>query len=255
MLNLKQNFNIFVISLPESKDRQKSAIKQLEKFSLQYKIRLFDRTTTIEIGEYNQKKRLQSYGYDMQPGEIGVFLSHRALWKEVIKSNQPAVILEDDFLITNHSICHLLSEINNLNDRYGLIRLQTCFQNKVRPLLTIINTNLVTYSKSKQGGATAYFIRPYVAEKLLHKTQAFYMPVDDFMDTECLHKNFIYGLYPMPITITNVESEIGVTRKPKMALNIKIKRELYRLPIALKSVVFKFYKKYKIIQASNESEQ
>ena len=242
-----QLYNIFIISLPSSTERQVSAKQQLDSLALDYKLCLFERTTTITAKEYQQKKRLQLYGYDMRPGEIGVFLSHRALWQKIIESNIPAIILEDDFLISHPDIGNLFTDLTNLNHNCGLIRLQTCFENTTMPLFSLDNTTkIVTYSASKQGGATAYFIRPHVAQELFDNTQQFYMPVDDFMDTECLHKQFIYGVYPPPITITNMESEIGVKSKPSMSLRVKLKREVYRLPILLCGTIFALYKKYKL---------
>ncbi len=243
-----QEYRILIISLHESKHRQQSVIKQLDELSLSYEIKLFDRTKTIDIKEYDKKRRLRLYGYDMQPGEVGVFLSHRVLWKSIMQSNLPALILEDDFLITHKSIDKILSQIAKINNQYNIVRFQTCFENERHVLTSVVDLDLVSYSKSKQGGATAYFINPKSAEKLYQNTHRFYMPADDFIDSEWAHNVLIYGLYPPPITVSGITSEIGERQKPSMSSLRKIWREINRSTIVFKRIAFAIFKKRKIIR-------
>ena len=247
-------YNVFIISLHESSRRHRNIAQQFESIpNVNYEIKLFHRAETIDVAEYDRDKRLARYGYDMQPGEIGCFLSHRALWKIIGETDRPALILEDDFQITSPQIVTILDAIARCSEQYQIIRLQICADHyQTIPIRDIAGGSLVGYATHKQGGATAYFIHPDAARTLHHKSARFFMPVDDFIDTEWLHRIWVYGIEPPPISIIGDASEIGGRQKPALRLSQKIKREISRAPGAVLSRGFLLYKKYKLLTAKNK---
>jgi len=242
-----QTFDIYVISLTTATERQRSAAKQLDKLGLEYQIKQFERTNTIDIDEYNRKKRLRKYGYDLLPGEIGCFLSHRTIWKTVIDRNRPALILEDDFLINNQSISEHLNKILTKINQLKVVRFHAIFEKKVTSHGKITNLDLVTYS-GNPSGATAYMVSPDAAKTLRNRTKEIIIPVDDFIDHEWRHGMVVYGLLPYPISTTELESEIGTRNKPQQNILMKLSTEVNKLPDSTRGKWFKIKKMFYVHQ-------
>jgi len=221
---MTQKFDIFIISLHGASDRQKSVVGQLDELNLNYNIRLFNRTTTLNIPEYNQKKRLANFGYDMLPGEIGCFLSHRKIWKQTAKGDKPTLILEDDFMISDPSIEDHINKIIESPLKFNIIRLQGINKKKHTSINTSLELNLVTFS-GNPAGSTAYLITPQASNTLLSKTTEFFIPIDDFIDNEWRHGITIYGLLPYPVQTISAESEIGPRNKPNFSFLTKVRIE------------------------------
>ncbi|MBT3717713.1 MAG: glycosyltransferase family 25 protein [Gammaproteobacteria bacterium] len=241
---MEQNFNILIISLTTAIDRQHSVSSQLDKFGLKYEIKLFKRTETTTSNEYNRKKRLRKYGYDMLPGEIGAFLSHRETWKIAKAKNNPTLILEDDFLIQDNSFPEHINSIKEEIPQLGVVRLQAIFDKKTHSIHKVNSLDLVTYT-GNPSGATAYLVSPAAASNLYDKSQEIFIPVDDFIDHQWRHEIIIHGLIPYPIGTTDVHSEIGTRNKPKQSLLKKLSIELNKLPDSLRGKWFHMKTKLK----------
>lgn len=94
----------FVISLKDSKDRQKSILDQCKRLGIEpvFISAVYGRNLTgSEVYQYsNQKKAKQLFGRELLLGEIGCALSHKRIYQKIIDENIPyAVILEDDVVI------------------------------------------------------------------------------------------------------------------------------------------------------------
>lgn len=127
-------------------------------------------------------------------GAIGCAASHRELWKEVIRTEKPMLILEDD-VITHKNITYFIN--NNYKQMLELdIIFLTINTNSILQSIspegvetvtmfrylypseewiknTLLNTNLVTvrpHKLVKAFGTAAYFITPTGARKMNEKT-------------------------------------------------------------------------------------
>ena len=58
---------------------------------------------------YDQKTRLERFGYDLLAGEIGCFDSHRKIWALAANRDVNTLILEDDFRLTGSDFFSLLA--------------------------------------------------------------------------------------------------------------------------------------------------
>ena len=213
---IQQDFHIKVISLHGETRRQESAKKQLDELGLNYEIVLFHRLKSIDIPEYDRKKRIRHFGYDLVLGKLGNFKSHRSFWKQAEKESLPSLILEDDFLFTNPKIKEILSLSAELVLKYHFIRLQGCFPTKTRKIKSINkNLNLVIYPHKMPAGTTAYMISPKAGEILYEKSKQFYLPVDDFLDEEYRHKITQFAFIPYPIGTLNAPSTIEEQKRKK----------------------------------------
>ncbi len=93
---------IYVVNLERSHQRWKDASRQLDTTGISYeRVPAID-GSTIDYLKFADNKRCRSYmGRDLNPGEVGCFLSHILALKTFLASSEEfALILEDDFLMT-----------------------------------------------------------------------------------------------------------------------------------------------------------
>ncbi len=110
---------VYIISLKESQrrlDTEKFVLESNEKFKGRCVFQIFDAISPKHedfekfVQEfYDAQSMLKSdwfhsdYCYqELLPQEFGCYLSHYLLWKECVKTNQPAVILEDDVVLESN---------------------------------------------------------------------------------------------------------------------------------------------------------
>ncbi len=110
---------VYIISLKESQrrlDTEKLVLESNEKFKGRCVFQIFDAISPKHedfekfVQElYDAQSMLKSdwfhsdYCYqELLPQEFGCYLSHYLLWKECVKTNQPAVILEDDVALESN---------------------------------------------------------------------------------------------------------------------------------------------------------
>jgi glycosyl transferase family 25 len=118
------DYETIVISLPVDENRRKEVQKEFEDARMDF--RFFDAVDGRKLdqtpSEYDQKTRKQRYVFDLTPGEIGCFLSHREVWKTCIRQQKIFLVLEDDFKI-NCNLSQVLRCISMMKEHWGLIRL------------------------------------------------------------------------------------------------------------------------------------
>ncbi|WP_028092166.1 glycosyltransferase family 25 protein [Pseudodonghicola xiamenensis] len=112
--------------------------------------------------------------------EVAVFESHRALWQQVAESGQPAVLMEDDVLLSEQAgaVCAALAtaaerfDMVKLDSPGGPLRLGPATRmggQSLRPLTGVI------------ASAAAYLLTPTGAALLLRQSQSYCDHLDDFL--------------------------------------------------------------------------
>jgi len=231
-----------VITLPRSTARARQVQRIVDRCPVPCQI--WDasdgsRMTDEQIANvYQPNLHAPYYPFQLRPGEIGCFLSHRRIWKKMVDESIPhLLILEDDiemlpnfdeslrcaiemapqngyvqFQVRKLSIA---GNSDSLNEQSRLIR------PKVVPLRT--SAQLVTL-----GAAT----------RLLHFTDMFDRPVDAAIQLTWMHGATVLVSSPRSVSEVSASiggSTIGINRKRKPILE-KIRREfnrtLYRHRIA-----------------------
>lgn len=220
------DLDIFVISLEGSLARQKSVESQMRQAGLGYELVKFERWSQPNHPNYDRRSRMRRFGYDLLPGELGCFDSHRSIWSDIVKRGRPAMVLEDDFLIDDLS--GVISAMKIFVGRHlDIVRLQCCFKKPKHGVFASREGELVVY-RGNPSGTTSYLISPESASHLLNKSDRFYVPVDDYLDHEWRHGICILGWSPLPITTLDQDSEIGVRNKRRLSGLSKLKAELWK---------------------------
>lgn len=156
--------NIFVINLPSAIERRQFQEKQLSKLGLDYQ---FIAATAInDIGNDIYKKHYYDWQRPLQKTEVACYFSHQKLWKRIVKDNAPALILEDDVVLSKYTL-NLLTELEKFTD-IDMVNLEVFNRKKIvaRSGQSIGNHRLL-YLYQDKAGAAAYVLYPSGAKKLL----------------------------------------------------------------------------------------
>jgi glycosyl transferase family 25 len=233
----ENRISVEVISLPESEARRASVARQLDPTGLSWSFFEAIKPSALDAPptEHDKRKRQSFTGYPMSEGEIGCFLSHRALWREVVSRQKSCLILEDDFVIAEgEDLAALLALIAPHLAEFGFIRLHGIFPVASKPVRQL-GGHAIVKTRRDPAGTLAYLVAPAAARRLLDASARFFVPVDDFLAWSWRHKQGIFSLHPYPIRDAAVlPGAIRDRAKPRLSGAAKLRREMYRAPIAIR---------------------
>ncbi len=199
----------FVISLPQSLDRQENVKKELLNTNLEWSFleAVDGRKLTFPIPQYLPKEVQKLLGFQLTPNEIGCFLSHQKAWQYCINKNLPTLILEDDFTLSSH-----FEEIIDLllcrSEDWDLVRLQALMRSSDHLIQAYGQYSLV-YNGSDPLGATAYILKPAAAQLLLRYSGHIYEPLDHYLEHQRKHSIRMLAIKPYPVDVLGIDSTIS----------------------------------------------
>jgi glycosyl transferase, family 25 len=187
---------------------------------------------------YQPNLKSPAYPFALKPGEIGCFLSHRGLWKEMIKHDIPqALILEDDVeLSVNFANAlqfasaaaepgdYIQFQVRDLHPRGQIVVRRDPFE-LLCPTIIPLRTS-------------AQLVTLAAAERLLRHSEPFDRPVDSFLQMNWLHGARALMVKPQSVTEISATlggSTIGANRRRRGPLDVVSRqwnRAVYRLRIA-----------------------
>ena len=157
--------NILVLSLPNAKERRDFQQNQLFKLGLDFKF--LDATSTNDINTETYKKHYYDWQRPLRNTEVACYFSHRSAWQKIINNNMPALILEDDALLSQ-CVPELLKSFTNKKN-VDLINLEVRGRKKFISKIgqdTACNSKLFKLYQDRTGAA-GYVLWPSGAKKLL----------------------------------------------------------------------------------------
>ena len=157
--------NIFVINLSGNVERRQFQKQQLSELGLDYKI--LNAISTDDINKETYKKHYFDWQRPLRNTEVACYFSHRSAWQKIINKNMPALILEDDALLSK-CVPELLNSFTN-KQNVDFINLEVAGRKK---FISKIGENIVCNSKlyrlyQDRNGAAGYVLWPSGAKKLL----------------------------------------------------------------------------------------
>lgn len=239
---------IFVINLPSAIERRKLQQDQLTKLGLEYKI--LDAMSVDDISEATFKKHYFDWQRPLRKTEVACYYSHRSAWETVIKSGKPALILEDDAILSK-CVPKLLDNLYKI-DNSDLINLENRSRKKFvsRSQIDInCNSKLLKLYQDRTGAA-GYILWPSGAKKLIQLEKNSGIGLADAHIATCYALK-AYQVEPSPIiqldqckiygitnTYTETVSKSTVDVGDKYTKNIYfiVKRVLYQLKLALRQL-------------------
>ncbi len=156
---------VFVINLPSETKRRTFQEKQLQKLGLGYTILIA--TSADDIDDKIIRKHYYDWQRPLGAAEIACYFSHRNIWQTVIAGNHPALILEDDVLLSKNTP-EILAELGECID-IDLVNLEVFAKKKyvAKTGETLIHSHKLFKLYLGGAGAGAYVIYPSGAKKLL----------------------------------------------------------------------------------------
>ncbi len=256
---------IFVINLPSAIERRKLQQDQLTNLGLEYKI--LDATSADDISEATYKKHYFDWQRPLRKTEVACYYSHRSAWEIVIKSRKPALILEDDAMLSR-CVPELLDNLNDI-DNSDLINLENMNRKKFvsRSHLDIDCNSKLLRLYQDRSGAAGYILWPSGANKLIQLEKNSGIGLADAHIANCYALK-AYQVEPSPIIqldqckiygITNTYTEtvskstVNVGVKYKITIYFIVKRVLYQLKLALRQlfILTKSQRRYIKIRSSD----
>ena len=157
---------IYVINLPKDKERKSFQEKQLKSFNLDYEV--ISAVTVADISKQTYEAHRDDWQRPLRNVEIACFYSHYHLWQRILEQNKPALILEDDALLSK-KLPHFLQKASSLKE-IDFINLESVGRKKIvsrKPIqIEACDTSLL-HLYLDRNGAGGYILFPSGAKKLL----------------------------------------------------------------------------------------
>lgn len=145
---------------------------------------------------YDEETNGRVYKRKLSDTEIGCYLSHIAVWRRIAESEDPAMVLEDDFRLDSETLPFIDALPARLKRR-SLIKLSTAKRQKFnrKALLERRGRKLRSY-RIISPHTTGYVIGPEAAAAMLAARKRFFRPVDIDLKHVWEHGVPIYGVDP-----------------------------------------------------------
>jgi len=254
---------IFVINLPSATERGNLQKNQLTKLGLEYKI--LDATSVKDISEDTYKKHYFDWQRPLKKTEVACYFSHRAAWKRIIKNNKPALILEDDAILSK-ILPELLVSLNMIQNT-DLINLENRSRKKFvsKSYIDIACDSKLFTLYQDRTGAAGYILWPSGAKKLIQFENNKGIGLADAQITSC-HSLRAFQVEPSPIIqldqckdygITNsftkilLKSTVSSSQNKRGGVYFIVKRLLYQIKLALRQLLILTKSKRRYISIRN----
>lgn len=231
---------VFVISLASSVARRASVSKKLGDKGI-----AFDFIDAVDgrVGDHPYLKNYDPQRFMINrrrhaaPGELGCYVSHLLAWEKSVELNEPIVVLEDDFELTDQ-FKEGIAYLAQFTDKLAFVRLEPL---EKQFFITSRSDPEFTLVKQLNVGmcATGYVITPHGAKALLEHGRRIEAPVDLYLKYTVIHKQLIHALVPHVVYPTHTDSIIGIdarNQREKGAL-LGLQRFVYKTGYAIGNLV------------------
>lgn len=178
------------------------------------------------------------YPFMLNPGEIGVFLSQRQIWAEILRRNLDyALLFEDDVLLDPETFAGALRLASRNVMTYGYVQLQNRPVEGKHKLVDMEGPAIMTVPETTPLRASAQLISASAARLLLDQSDRFDRPVDTFVQS-----HWHTGLRPAVVYPSGVQTisdqlegstiQTRTKRTVMETLKREVSRTLYRRQVA-----------------------
>ena len=178
---------------------------------------------------YDHQTRMRNLGYPMRAGEVGCFLAHRAVWETASRQKGCTLVLEDDAFVDPAKATDIIAAAELIAGRAMAARLIS----QPRPAFRLwrkLSSDCSLARPTRHGNLTVgYLISNVGSLSLLKHSDAFWCPVDDYMNLEYVHGCLMLHFEPeIAEHRDGGVSLIGGRTKPSVSLRTRIVREILR---------------------------
>ena len=240
MSTLEGLTRIIVISLDDAHERREEFRRKASQFPFEWTFFDAHRSLSPDLS-YDEAKARRTMGRPLQPGELGCYSSHYAIWKNLLSDNVGQyLVLEDDVTLDWRRLEQLAS--HDLG-RSGIEYLRLYYKKPCehivlqRPFLWRGTALLQLLGKAY--GTQAYMITRRAAEWFVSRFSCVTRPIDDCMDRFWAHGVPNLAIFPFPLFEEAVPSLIGASRFAPDSHNQAIPAStLWRERLTRRSAIF-----------------
>jgi glycosyl transferase family 25 len=225
--------NIFIINLPNAVERLQFQKTQLSKLGLNYEI--LSAVSADDISKSTYKKHYYDWQRPLKMVEVACYYSHKSVWQKVINDNRPALILEDDALLSKHSK-EVLEFLETFTD-VDFVQLEVHNRKKLvaKKGLNITPQHKLHRLYLDRTGAGGYVLWPSGAKKLIEYENKHGIGLADAHITACYN---LIGYQIEPAVIIQIDQCENYKITPPIKINSYISTQLK--PIYKNKLFFKF---------------
>jgi glycosyl transferase family 25 len=224
---------IFVVNLERSPERREAITTSLEPLGLEFEFFAAvdgNQLGTEDLSVYSESDAIKTVGRALTLGEIGCYLSHVGVWKEIVARNLPeALVLEDDaeiglaaleilarrqFLPTDWEFINFLSDTR-----------QTTLGNPIWDIYRVAEF------RGWANGSVAYLLSQGGARRLLAHAFPIKLAVDGLTGRTENTGLKMYGIFPQVASMKPIPSTIADrgNLRPNKKKFLLVRRVLRRL--------------------------
>jgi glycosyl transferase family 25 len=161
---------IYVLSLKASVERIQFQLDQFARLAIEAEI--VEAITPETLSDQSDESYWRTWERPIKATERACFMSHLGLWKRVAACQNPALILEDDVILSD-SISSFLKQVSNLSG-VDHLSLETRARKKLISLQSFFTIDSIDVHKLfiDRSGAAAYVLWPSGAHKLITKASS-----------------------------------------------------------------------------------
>jgi len=255
---------IIVINLSSAIARREFQKKQLEKLGLDYTFLTATSVDDIDDDTYN--KHYYDWQRPLRRSELACYFSHRRCWQKIINNNEPALIIEDDALLS-FKVPSILSKLKKCDD-IDLVDLEVTGRKK-----NVSKTSEVIHESSNllklhlnSSGAGGYVLFPSGAKKLLELENKKGISLADAHIANCKSLN-AYQIEPAAIVqfilcqLYEINhsgfsdfctSSTNAEKKDMINIKFKIKRVLSEIKLGIRKFFLILISKRRYIALNNK---
>lgn len=229
-MNMGRGLSYVCISLVGSTARREMMIKQFEQRGID--ARFFNaleiRGPVENIPGYDAKARQRRYGWPLKKGEVGCYLSHRAVWHQLIESGDEAwCVMEDDIALAD-GFKTTTAELFDARKHWDVVRLMGLNKRPQREYAVLPGGAKVMWMDRHPVGTQCYVITRDAAARLLAYTDRIFHPIDVALDRNWEHGLRLFITSPEFVSDAEFASTMTGQAIKQQSLAGRLKAKLYR---------------------------
>lgn len=227
------------ISLARAHERRALMERQFEKQKI--KVQFFDGIEPAGplegIENYDDARRVRLHGVPLTHGEVGCFLSHREVWRNLVASGDDACCVMEDDIVLRDGFSSAVEELFATRSHWDMVRLMGLVRARPKiPTAVLASGMKLMWMKRHPDGTQCYVITREAAIRMLENTDRFFNAVDNAIDRHWDHRLRLYITSPEFVDLAGGESMIGDRPTPGsviVRLRVKFHRRIDKLRMAI----------------------
>ena len=217
------------ISLASASERRALMTRQFRRHGLE--VRFFNgievRDPSFDVSASEVASRIRRYGRPLSNGEIGCYLSHREVWKQLINSTDDAwCVMEDDIALCS-GFDAAIRELLTHRQHWDFVRLMGLNRRDRIPYADLPSGMQLMWMDRQPVGLQGYVVTRAGAAELLRHTARIVHAIDTAVDRHWEHKLRMYVTEPEIVRAVEMESTVGY-RSGVTSLSMRAREKFFR---------------------------